>query len=118
MTLTNVISSSLKRSTSMAGRILAVCALSAAAVAIVAPSAGAAGTSNNVNGCKGYWYNTSFHGYCGSTTNTGDYKLIGICDYQADYHGKWHELPKGYTGKFDYDECTFKVTSAYVTYTR
>ncbi|MCX4805409.1 hypothetical protein OG594_27995 [Streptomyces sp. NBC_01214] len=105
----------MKRMVSNVSKALAVGALSVAAIAVVTPAASAA-SSNSVFGCKGYWYNTSFHGYCGSVTQGGKFQLVAGCNYEANYMGKWRELSHGYSGKFDYDECTFKVNQSHVRY--
>ncbi|MFE9046239.1 hypothetical protein ACFYOG_35810 [Streptomyces sp. NPDC007818] len=101
---------------SVATKAFTVGALAVAAVATVAPSANASGISASTLGCKGYWYSTSFHGYCNSVTKAGQFQLFAACDYQSDYYGKWRQLPVGYVGKFDYDECTFSVETSYIRY--
>ncbi|MFE9046238.1 hypothetical protein ACFYOG_35805 [Streptomyces sp. NPDC007818] len=108
--------STLKRITAQSSKLIAIGALAVAAVATVAPSASASSELGSTKGCKGYWYSTSFHGYCSGVTAPGWFRLGAKCDYQSDYAGAWVQLNRGYVGKFDYDECTFKVTYAYISY--
>ncbi len=95
---------------------MAIGALASMAVLTASPMANAANEPNWTNGCRGYWYTTSFHGYCSSVTRAGDFQLFGGCNNEPNYYGKWIELSRGYSGKFDADECTFKVNSASVFY--
>ncbi|MGN9811988.1 hypothetical protein ACTMSW_21845 [Micromonospora sp. BQ11] len=91
-------------------------ALSFAAVNILVPSAATAGTSTKTNGCYAQWYSTYFKGVCESTTQRGYYQLNAYCDYEGDYHGDWYHKDRGYSGTFDDDSCTFRVTGGYVAY--
>lgn len=101
---------------SKASKALAVGALAVAALGVTTSSASASNETNWTNGCRGYWYTTSFHGYCNSVSPSGYFRLVGDCNYETDYYGKWYWLNPGYYGKFDYDECTFKVNWSTVQY--
>ncbi|MCX4805411.1 hypothetical protein OG594_28005 [Streptomyces sp. NBC_01214] len=114
--MTKFFSSAFKRITYNGTKAVTVGVLAAAAVATVAPTASASSELSSTMGCKGYWYNTAFHGYCSSVTSAGKFRLGAKCNYESDYSGKWVNLSRGYSGKFDYDECTFKVTYAYISY--
>lgn len=108
-------SSTLRRMKGMAGKAITVGALTAAAVAVVSPVASASNQEQWVGGCRGYWYNTAFHGYC-ENAQGGNYSLWADCSYQIDFYGNRIYNPQGYTGTFDSGECSFKVTNARVSF--
>lgn len=94
----------------------AIGALSIAAIGLVTTSA-SAGTSNRTNGCYGQWWSTAFAGYCDPVTVSGQFQLVGICDFQADYYGTWRWMSAGsYVSPFDNGQCTFSVSRSYVLY--
>ncbi|MFJ3595291.1 hypothetical protein ACIPRU_02000 [Streptomyces sp. NPDC090126] len=96
-------------------KAVAIGALGIAAIGMTAPAA-SAGTSGKVNGCYSTWGKTGFSGLCTKVTRAGQFQLAAECDWESDYRSKWIWLSKGYNGRFDGDECTFKVLNSYVVY--
>lgn len=92
-------------------------ALAAAAIGLTAPMASASYESTWQQGCRGYWYSTSGHGYCSSASNYPSYTYITQYDCNVELDTEhWDHLSNGYVGKFDTHECTFKINKTHVTY--
>ncbi|WP_405543808.1 hypothetical protein OG590_13170 [Streptomyces goshikiensis] len=92
-------------------------ALSAAAIGLTAPISSASNESSWQQGCRGYWYSTSGHGYCSSASNYPSFSYWTQYDCNAEIDTEHHDkLYSGYVGKYDTHECTFKINKTHVTY--
>ncbi|MEU1896240.1 hypothetical protein [Streptomyces pristinaespiralis] len=101
---------------SKVGKLGVVAMLSAAAIAVSAPTSSASYQKDWVDGCRGYWYSTSGHGYCydAQRGSAEGYDTNYACDYETD---TWHydSLYFGYEGKYDTHDCTFNITGTRVS---
>ncbi|MFJ3940819.1 hypothetical protein [Streptomyces parvus] len=83
--------------------------MAAAAISLAAPLSSASAQSEWTHGCRGYWYSTSGHGYCSKATwSSGKYQITYDCNNEIDTQ-RTKRLAYGYKGKFDSEECTFKI---------
>ncbi|UQI49727.1 hypothetical protein M1P56_34995 (plasmid) [Streptomyces sp. HU2014] len=90
-------------------------ALAAAAIGLTAPVSSASNESSWTEGCRGYWYSTSGHGYCSSATNFPSYGYLTTYDCNAELDTQnYDKLYQGYVGKYDTHECTFKINGTHV----
>lgn len=93
-----------------------ITALAAAAIGLTAPLSSASNESTWHDGCRGYWYTTSGHGYCSNATNGPSYGYWTNYDCNAEIDEQHHDnLSRGYTGKYDTYECTFKINKTTVS---
>ncbi|MFJ2788432.1 MULTISPECIES: hypothetical protein [unclassified Streptomyces] len=92
-----------------------VAAMAAAAVSLTAPMSSASNEATWHDGCRGYWYSTSGHGYCYDATGFPSYGYFTNydCNYETDEQ-HYDKLYSGYVGKYDTYECTFKINSTKV----
>jgi hypothetical protein len=87
-----------------------VAALAAAAIGFTAPMSSASNEASWDEGCRGYWYSTSGHGYCYDATSFPSYGYWTGYDCNAEIDTQnYDKLYDGYVGKFDTHECTFKI---------
>ncbi|MGW2262266.1 hypothetical protein ACWCXE_31365 [Streptomyces sp. NPDC001780] len=100
---------------SFVGKAVAVAALSAAAIGLTAPVSSAANEDNWTYGCRGYWYDTSGHGYCKGAEKGGWYRAHYACTAEGDsYQSK--QPGRDFVGKFSKFECIFNISRTTVTY--
>ncbi|MFF3129862.1 hypothetical protein ACFVRD_48720 [Streptomyces sp. NPDC057908] len=90
-------------------------ALAAAAIGLTAPISSASNEASYTQGCRGYWYTTSGHGYCSSASNYPGYGYYTNYDCNVEIDTQHYDkLYKGYVGKYDTYECTFKINKTVV----
>ncbi|MFF0450835.1 hypothetical protein ACFYT4_31395 [Streptomyces sp. NPDC004609] len=81
----------------------------------MAPVSSASNEKNWNEGCRGYWYSTSGHGYCYDATNFPSYGYWTTYDCNAEIDTQnYDKLYRGYVGKYDTHECTFKINKTHV----
>ncbi|WP_329068944.1 hypothetical protein [Streptomyces sp. NBC_01429] len=100
---------------SKAAKGAVIAALATAAIGLTAPTSSASYESTWQEGCRGYWYSTSGHGYCQNATGYPSYGYFATydCNVEIDTQ-RYKKLSAGYVGKFDSHECTFKINKTRV----
>ncbi|MFF8604185.1 hypothetical protein ACF065_34580 [Streptomyces sp. NPDC015232] len=92
-----------------------VAAMAAAAIGLTAPMSSASNEDSWHEGCRGYWYTTSGHGYCYNATGWPSYGYFTNYDCNYEIDTQHHDyLFAGYVGKYDTYECTFKINKTTV----
>ncbi|MFJ5226287.1 hypothetical protein [Streptomyces sp. NPDC088400] len=90
-------------------------ALVAAAIGLAAQVSSASSEASWNEGCRGYWYTTAGHGYCSSATNYPSYDYWTSYDCNVELDVQNHDkLYRGFVGKFDDHDCTFKINKTHV----
>lgn len=69
--------------------ILVAAGLATTATLGLANVAQADGTSSRTNGCYGWWHGTVGEGHCDPVTVSGNFRLVGNCDWAPGYIGPW-----------------------------
>ncbi|MGW1198536.1 hypothetical protein ACWD4B_22255 [Streptomyces sp. NPDC002536] len=99
-------------------KIAGVSTLAAAAAISFAPIA-SADTSDTTNGCYAWYGSTTANGHCSDpyVTQTGNYRVYGVCAYENDSLSGWNYFEKGaYAVQWGGVECTFNMRKAYIVY--
>ncbi|MFI6639256.1 hypothetical protein [Streptomyces sp. NPDC050504] len=87
-----------------------VSGLAAVAIGLAAPLSNASHEASWDEGCRGYWYSTSGHGYCYDASDFPDFGYYTGYDCNAQIDTQHYDkLYSGYIGKFDTYECRFKI---------
>ncbi|MEV8316222.1 hypothetical protein AB0Q95_18815 [Streptomyces sp. NPDC059900] len=87
-----------------------VAALTATTIGLTAPISSASHESSWADGCRGYWYSTSGHGYCkkANTWYSSGWYTDYNCNNEVDTQ-HYDTLENKFKGKYDTSECTFKI---------
>lgn len=92
-----------------------VTALAAAAIGLTASMSSAANEKTWNEGCRGYWYSTSGHGYCYDAQGWPSFGYFTNYDCNNEIDTQHYDkLSRGYEGKYDTYECTFKINKTRV----
>lgn len=95
---------------------LVVTAFAAAAIGIAAPISSASNEASWNEGCRGYWYTTSGHGYCNDATNYPSYGYYTNYDCNNEIDEQiYKSVYDGFVGKLSTYECTFKLNKTHVS---